>query len=128
MKLEGDAKILIADDLPEMRVALRRALARLGFRNVFETADGTEALAALEANSDTLLVISDWNMEPMDGLALLTAVRADVRFQELPFILVSADAGVNLCDQARAAGVSLILPKPFDVEILRQTIAALDAR
>lgn len=127
MNLEAEAKILIADDLPEMRVALRRALERLGFRNVIETADGAGALAALSANSDTLLVISDWNMEPIDGLALLTAVRADVRFQKLPFILVSADAGPNLCDNARAAGVSRILPKPFDVEILRQTIAALDA-
>ena len=124
MQINSAAKIIIADDVAAMLTGLRRALAQLGFTNVVEAMDGTEAFAALEAHTDTALIISDWNMEPMDGLALLRAVRADTRFRKLPFILISADAGA-VRDQATAAGVSLVLAKPFDANKLRATIAEL---
>lgn len=122
MHLDSAAKIIIADDMPAMLTGLRRALAQLGFTHVIEAADGAEAFAALGANPDTALVISDWNMEPMDGLALLGAVRADARFRKLPFILISADAGA-VREKAARAGVSLVLAKPFDAEVLRKAIA-----
>jgi two-component system, chemotaxis family, chemotaxis protein CheY len=63
-------------------------------------------------------------MEPMDGLALLRAVRADARFRTLPFILISADAGA-VRDKAADAGASLVLSKPFDANALRAAIAEL---
>lgn len=125
MHLDSAAKIIIADDMISMLVGLRRALAQLGFTNVIEAADGTAAVAALDVNPDTTLVISDWNMEPMDGLALLGAVRADARFQNLPFILISADASPSMRARAAKAGVSLVLAKPFDVEMLRVAMASL---
>ena len=125
MHLDSAAKIIIADDMISMLVGLRRALAQLGFTNVIEAADGTAAVAALDVNPDTTLVISDWNMEPMDGLALLGAVRADARFQNLPFILISADASPSMRERAAKAGVSLVLAKPFDVEMLRVAMASL---
>ena len=125
MPLDHAAKILIADDMPGMLTGLKRALVQLGFSNVVEAADGTQAFTALGANPDTALVISDWNMEPMDGLALLDAVRADARFQTLPFILISADASPRMRAQAAASGASLVLAKPFDAEMLRAAIAEL---
>ena len=125
MELEPSAKILIVDDLMPMRTALRSALKRMGYEYVIEAADGTEALAALDVDGDTALVISDWNMEPMDGLALLVAIRADDRFQKLPFMLISAQGDQTLFTKAYAAGASLVLPKPFNVEILRKAITEL---
>jgi two-component system chemotaxis response regulator CheY len=125
MRLASTAKILIVDDLPALVTGLRRALGQLGFTNVIEAANGEEALALLQGNNDTVLVISDWNMEPMDGLALLKALRADARFAKLPFILASAEANADLRRRANTAGVSLILPKPFDVAALRTAIADL---
>ena len=127
MHLSSDAKILIVDDMTAMRTALRRAFVQMGCRNIVEAADGAEAFAALEANDDTALVISDWNMEPMDDLALLAAVRAAVRLQELPFILMSSEADQRLRDKASAVGASLVLQKPFDVEVLRKAIDELVA-
>jgi two-component system chemotaxis response regulator CheY len=125
MKQGNTAKIIIADDLASMRVGLRRALKQLGFENVLEGASGTEAMALLEANADTALIISDWNMEPMDGLEFLRAVRMDARFKSLPFILVSADANPHMRDKAAVAGVSLVLAKPFDAGILSKAFAGL---
>ena len=66
-------------------------------------------------------------MEPMDGLALLHMVRGDARFQKLPFILISADANTSMREKAAAAGVSLVLAKPFDTETWRTAIGNLAA-
>ena len=126
MHLHPTSKIMIVDDIPSLLTGLRRALAHLGFENVIEAADGAEALALLLGNTDVVLIISDWNMEPMDGLAFLTAARADRRFQSLPFILASADASPSLHEQAAKSGVSLVLAKPFDAATLRMAIASLE--
>ena len=125
MHLPETAKVIIADDAPAMLTGLRRALARLGCTNVIATENGEEAWGALNDNPDAALIVSDWNMEPMDGLALLTAVRARPEFKSLPFILVSADANPTLREKAVKLGVSLVLAKPFDAETLRRAIAAL---
>ena len=122
MKLDPAAKICIVDDTSSMLIGLRRALLKLGYGTVIEATNGQEAFAGLEANADTALVISDWNMAPMDGLALLAAVRADKRFHKLPFILISADAGPHLREKAAQLDVSLVLAKPFDAEKLRAAI------
>ncbi len=120
----AQAKILVVDDLAGMRSALRQALGKLGFDAVIECADGAEALDCLRSHEITL-VISDWQMEPMDGLALLHEVRSDARLAALPFILVSGEATPALRQRADAAGVSLILSKPFGPAALRDALAGL---
>ncbi len=121
------AKILVVDDLADMRAALRQALGKLGFDLVIECADGVQALDCLKTGEITL-VISDWQMEPMDGLTLLHKVRSDARLKALPFILVSGEATPALHERASAAGASLILSKPFGPETLRDALAGLGHR
>ncbi|MBX7200348.1 MAG: response regulator [Rhodospirillaceae bacterium] len=118
------AKILVVDDLAGMRTALCQALGKLGFESVTACADGIQALDHLKTNEVTL-VISDWQMEPMDGLALLREVRGDARLKALPFILVSGEATPALRERANAAGASLVLGKPFGPEALRAALAGL---
>ena len=118
------AKILVVDDLAGMRSALRQVLSKLGFETVVECEDGVQALDCLRAD-DITLVISDWQMEPMDGLALLHEVRNDARLAALPFILVSGEATPQLHERANAAGASLVLSKPFGPETLRDALAGL---
>lgn len=125
MHLAETSKIILADDAPAMLTGMRRALAQLGCTEIIEAENGQEALALLKANPDTALIISDWNMEPMDGLAFLAAVRADPDFQGLPFILASADASATLREKAAKLGVSFVLAKPFDAATLRKAIAGL---
>ena len=124
MPLPDDATILVVDDLDSMRSALRNALATLGFTTVIECEDGVQALSALRTG-DISLVISDWQMDPMDGMALLREVRSDVHLKNLPFILVSGEATPQLHESANAAGASLVLDKPFGAEVLRQALAGL---
>jgi two-component system chemotaxis response regulator CheY len=122
MALDDSAKILIVDDMVAMLVGLNRSLKQLGYTNIVEAENGEEAFAALAAHGDIALVISDWNMQPMDGLELLRAVRGDKRFVDLPFILASAEAG-SLRRQADRERVTIIA-KPFDIETLRSAVAA----
>jgi two-component system chemotaxis response regulator CheY len=127
MLLSSASKIIIADDLIPMLVSLRRVLNQLGLSEIYEAVSGEEALTALDEHPDTALVISDWNMQPIDGLELLEAIRKDARFKTLPFILVSAETSPRLREQAMNAGASAVLAKPFDPETLRKTIVTIGA-
>ncbi len=124
--LQPGAKILIVDDTLAMLVSLRRALAQLGYANILEGENGEEGLYLLRANPDTALVISDWNMEPVDGLEFLRAVRADSRFKTVPFILASADAA-TVRKLAMVSGATQVLQKPFGTDVLREALAGFGA-
>jgi len=116
--------ILIVDDYSRMLRIIRGLLRQLGYEQVEEAADGATALAKLR-EKPFRLVISDWNMEPMSGLELLRAVRADPALATLPFIMVTAEARAAKIAEAQEAGVSGYIVKPFGAEALSSKIAAL---
>ena len=71
------------------------------------------------------LVISDWNMEPMTGFALLKEMRADLRSAEIPFIMVTAESKTENVVAAKRAGVSNYIVKPFNAQTLKTKIDAV---
>ena len=68
------SKILVADDSRVARRILKATLNDFGHENIDEAVNGRDALAMLNKRFYAL-VISDWNMEPMDGLELLQTMR-----------------------------------------------------
>ena len=82
-----DMPILIVDDYKTMLRIIRNLLRQVGFNDVDEALDGQLALHRLRIK-DYGLIISDWNMEPMNGLMLLKEVRASEKLKELPFLMV----------------------------------------
>jgi len=117
-------KILIVDDYKTMLRIIRNLLGELGFKNVDEAADGSEALEALRAKRYDL-VISDWNMEPMTGYDLLKEVRADEQLKPLPFIMVTAESKTENVVAAKKAGVNNYIVKPFNAATLRSKLSAV---
>lgn len=117
-------KILIVDDYKTMLRIIRNLLSELGFKNVDEAADGSEALEALRTKKYDL-VISDWNMEPMTGYDLLKEVRADEQLKPLPFIMVTAESKTENVVAAKKAGVNNYIVKPFNAATLRSKVAAV---
>jgi len=88
MPYAGALKVLIVDDQNSVRQMTRLSLEEFGVRNVYDSGDGASALKF--AGSQPLdLIISDYNMPEMDGLALLRAVRAHPVVRRLPFILLT---------------------------------------
>jgi two-component system, chemotaxis family, chemotaxis protein CheY len=91
-----------------------------------EAGSGAEALAKIQ-NSQVDLVISDWNMEPVTGLELLRKLRANDATAGLPFIMVTAESKTESVIDAKRAGVSNYIVKPFTADTLKSKIAAVMA-
>ena len=112
-------RILIVDDEERMASVVAIALGRAGWE--CETcADGNEALRALEARGADV-VVTDWKMAGMDGMALLERLRTS--HPSLPVILITAFASVPSAVAAMRAGAFDYVTKPFDNDDLRAVVA-----
>ncbi len=121
MTLHHFSSILVVDDSGAVRSVVRKLLAQLGFKNIDEAADGEAALEKISEKHFSL-VISDWNMEPMSGQIFLENVRADNKYANLPFIMMTADPSIEKIVQAKKAGVTCFIKKPFRADELQAKI------
>jgi two-component system chemotaxis response regulator CheY len=124
MAIDTAMPILVVDDYKTMIRIIRNLLKQLGFNDVDEATDGTEALQRLRAKSYGL-VISDWNMEPMTGYELLKQVRGDERLCSTPFIMITAESKTENVIAAKKAGVNNYIVKPFNAATLKTKIDAV---
>lgn len=129
-KISDDSKnssILIVDDSPTFRNTTRRMLQGLGYRNLLECNCVKDALKELE-QQEVDLIISDWTMPEMTGLDFFNAVRADERFKELPFVIVSANQDRRTILSATKAGIPSFLFKPLKPETLAKKLHEIFSR
>ncbi len=124
MAIDMSMPVLVVDDYKTMLRIISNLLKQLGFENVEEASDGTEALEKMKKSSYGL-VISDWNMEPMTGYELLLKVRADDALKRTPFIMVTAESKTENVIAAKKAGVNNYIVKPFNAATLKQKITAV---
>jgi CheY-like chemotaxis protein len=85
------ARVLVADDDPQMRRLIRSILAREGFP-IEEAADGLHALDRIEQGGIDLVVL-DFEMPRLDGLGVLEELRAQMRTAGLPVIMLTSHSG-----------------------------------
>ena len=105
MAVDMKMNILVVDDYNTMLRILKNLLKQLGFYNVKDALDGTQALNML--NSEKFdFIISDWNMEPMTGIQLLREVRKTDKLKHLPFIMITAESKTENVIMAKQKGVS----------------------
>ena len=119
-------RILVVDDYKTTVRIIQSMLRQLGFNDLDDAADGTEALEKMRARKFGL-VISDWNMAPMSGYDLLVKVRADEMLASTPFILVTAESKTENVIAAKRAGVNNYIVKPFNAVTLKDKIEAVFA-
>ncbi len=124
MAVDKAMSILIVDDYKTMLRIIRNLLKQLGFNNVDEASDGSEALNKLRSTSYGM-IISDWNMEPMTGYELLKEVRSDDMLKKTPFIMVTAESKTDNVIAAKKAGVNNYIVKPFNAATLKQKLSAV---
>ncbi len=110
--------ILVVDDQPKLLRLVVELMTRLGFPDVEGVTDGAEALAKLRQRRYAL-VISDLDMEPMDGLALLREIRADDALTNTPFLLTETSFEFEDINLAHLAGADAFILKPFDINLLK---------
>lgn len=114
--------ILVIDDYQTMTMLMRNLLRSLGFSDIEEARDGASALEKIAAKHFDL-IISDWNMKPMDGINLLKELRA--QGNEVPFIMVTAENMIENVLEAKGAGVTGYITKPFNAGTLKARIGSI---
>jgi two-component system chemotaxis response regulator CheY len=113
-------KCLVVDDSATMRRIVVNALKSIGYENVVEAGDGSDALARCD---DTVeLVITDWNMPVMGGLEFVKALRARPHHVKTPILMVTTRSVKEDIMQAVEAGVSGYILKPFTPQVLKEKI------
>ena len=121
VSIDKSMNVLIVDDYKTMRRIIRNLLKQIDFNNVEETADGSEAPMKLKTGHYDL-ARSDWNMQAMTGLELLTEVRRDPKLKTLPFIMITAESKIENVVEAKQAGVPDYIVNPFNAETLKGKI------
>ena len=120
-------KVLIVDDSEAVRVQLKAALVQAAF-DIVEAADGNEGLAKILATPDLALVITDYNMPGMDGIAMLQKVKEKYGTFPFPVLILTTETSTTLKQQGKVLGVTAWINKPFPgpklVEAVKKVTAA----
>ena len=116
--MEG-ARILIVEDHPTMREAMRLVLEGEGF-TIEEAADGQSALDMVRAEPPDLVFL-DMNIPGSSGAEVLAAVRADPQTEDVRVIIVTAD-GEEGRERAMSMGADEYFTKPFSPITLLRTV------
>lgn len=124
MSVDLKMPVLIVDDYATMLRIVKNLLKQIGFDNVDEASDGGAALQMMKLKKYGL-VISDWNMQPVTGIEFLRNVRADADLKATPFIMVTAESKTDNVVEAKNAGVSNYIVKPFSSEVLKGKIESV---
>jgi len=110
---------LVVDDDSSFRMSLRLMLHMCDFAGVTTAEDGLAALEYLNGWSYDL-VVSDWEMSPIDSIELMSRVRANPGLTVVPFVLVTANLSESAWRKAIEPGASDFLLKPLGLKDLRE--------
>lgn len=116
--------ILIVDDSAAMRSLLAATLETLTDVTIIQANNGFEALRMLPREQINL-VLTDINMPDINGLELLSFIRNNPLYKELPVIVVSTEGSRKDIDKGLALGATAYLVKPFDPEQLLELVKGL---
>ncbi len=113
--------ILVVEDSPTMRQLISFAMKRIPNACVIEATDGVDALKKL--SSDKIdLILADINMPVMDGLKLVSLVRGNPSFKDIPIIMVTTEGAEEDRKRAIAIGANAYLPKPIQTQALLKLV------
>lgn len=118
--------VLVCDDTEPIRRLLRINLELAGFL-VEEAADGHEAMARLidPARPRPAVVMLDSQMAPYDGWWAIAAIRGHHALDDVPVLLVTAQAADHVGEEPARAGFDGVVSKPFDPDALVALVSRL---
>lgn len=119
--MPGDTHLVIADDHPLFRGALRQAVTGVVAQAAISEAGTFEDLTALlERDSEVELILLDLAMPGVSGFSGLMYLRA--QYPAIPVVIVSASDDVSTIRRSIDFGASGFIPKRFGIETLRDAI------
>jgi two-component system cell cycle response regulator DivK len=115
------ARILVVEDHPASRSYVRMLLSSEGYQ--VEAVADAEAALALLASFEPQLVLTDIALPGMSGLELAGRLREDPATRHVVILAVTAHAGKEDAERARAAGCDGHVVKPFRLHTLLAVVA-----
>jgi two-component system chemotaxis response regulator CheY len=109
--------ILIVEDSPTMRQLLSFAMKRISDSKVIEATDGVDALKKLSSEKVDI-ILADINMPIMDGLKLVSLVRGNAFYKNIPIIIITTEGAEEDKKKALALGANAYLTKPIQTQEL----------
>ena len=127
----GTLNVLVADRDHRTASLMQRILFSFGFRSMDVTTNGESAMTLLRSRPYDL-IITEWNLVPIDGVTLVKAIRQakeDARIRrDIPIIMLTARTDVESVQIARDAGITEYVAKPFSAKtISNRIIRVIDA-
>ncbi|MCE3226849.1 MAG: putative response regulator receiver protein [Bacteroidetes bacterium] len=113
--------ILVIDDSESIREVITVGLQSSGY-NVIKGINGADGLEQLRQSQGIDLVITDLNMPVMDGISFVKEVRKDANYRFLPIIVLTTESQETKKQEAREAGATAWIIKPFSKEKLVNVI------
>jgi DNA-binding NarL/FixJ family response regulator len=121
MSIVSSTHLVVADDHPLFRDALRQAVASVvASARIDEAGSFEELTALLDRESDVDLILLDLSMPGISGFSGLIYLRA--QFPAIPVVIVSASDDVGTIRRSMDFGASGFIPKRFGIETLREAI------
>jgi two-component system chemotaxis response regulator CheY len=108
--------ILSVDDSASVRQMVKLTLSGAGYQ-VVEASDGSEGLAKARGTSVDM-VVTDLNMPNLDGISLIRALRNLPSYKGVPIILLTTESDSQKKQEAKSAGATGWITKPFQPEQL----------
>lgn len=112
--------LLVEPSQPQAKFILKQ-LIEAGISQYEIANNGQTALDAMHRVAPNL-VISSMYLPDMTGSDLVQAMRADNELHDMAFMLISSETGFDMLDPVRQAGVTAILPKPFESDQLKRAL------
>ncbi|HEY5974153.1 MAG TPA: response regulator [Geobacteraceae bacterium] len=119
-----DYNALIVEDSPTMRQLISFALKRVRGIRIVEANDGVDGLKKLStARFD--IIFTDINMPVMDGLKLISLVREDSNYKQVPIVVITTEGAQEDRDRALALGANDYITKPIQPNRILDVTKAL---
>lgn len=119
-----DVRVLVVDDSRMARNVIKRTIGNLGIKLITEAEDGAQAIDLMRNNMFDL-VITDYNMPSIDGLALTQFIRNESQQSHIPILMVSSEANDTHLSNVSQAGVNALCDKPFEPQLVKQLLFQL---
>lgn len=119
--------VLLVDSQPAIVELISGVLHLMGVRRIITRTDGKSGLLAFRKTAPDLIII-DWDLANLDGLAFTRQIRAGEVNPFVPIIFMTAFSSEKRVRQARDSGITEFLRKPFTAESLYKRIEEIVER
>jgi two-component system chemotaxis response regulator CheY len=116
--------ILVVEDSPTMRQLIGFAVKRIPQSRVIEATDGVDALKKLSIEKVDI-ILADINMPIMDGLKLVSLVRGNPSYKDIPVIIITTEGAEEDKKRALAIGANAYVTKPIQTQELMKVVNTL---